>query len=100
MALPGGRTHKPKPFQRPGITLSEHGAKKHWVRVHPERLEVGDIIRGHGLIVGWEKRAYYDPLTVSQVAYVLFTMKSGDHLRVDYDQTIVAFTEAEGEPIG
>jgi hypothetical protein len=100
MALPGGRTHKPKPFQRPGITLSEHGAKKRWVRAHPERLEIGDIIRGHGLIVGGEIKDRYDPRTRSRLSYVSFELKNGTGLSVDALDTVIAFTEAEGEPVG
>lgn len=106
MALPGVKSgHKPKPFQRPGITLSEdlHGSKKRWVDAHPVSLKPGDILQGKGLIVSGEINENYDPRERRQLLRVKFEMKSGSVVilhDVQEHTRVRAFTEAEGEPVG
>ncbi|WNN95027.1 hypothetical protein SEA_MAGRITTE_50 [Microbacterium phage Magritte] len=100
MALPGIRSgHKPAPFVKPGITLSTelHGSKKRWVKADPRGVGAGDIIRGAGLVV----EVYYKTVTGAEnEAYVVFRVQNGSFHRVDIGDTVIAFTEAEGEPVG
>lgn len=108
MALPGvrGGTHKPKPFVKPGITLSTelHGSKKRWVKADPRDVGPGDIIRGEGLIVGWEGFTLSGPEAgpIGAKAWMVYTMKNGKRLTVTVEpmEHVIAFTEAEGEPVG
>lgn len=100
MGLPGIKTnHKPKPFVKPGITISEdlHGSKRRWVHADPRGISRGDILRGAGLVVDIEYRqitgAYPE-------AYVVFLVQNGSYHRADIGSTVIAFTEAAGEPVG
>lgn len=98
MALPGvrGGTHKPAPFQRPGISISD-GPGKRWVKADPRNVVPGDIIRGAGLVT----EIYYRTVSGAEnEAYVAFRVQNGSYHRVDIDDTVIAFTGAEGEPVG
>lgn len=104
------RTHLPKPYQAPSISLSTTvGAKKRWVTAHPATLKPGDIIQGKGLIVAGQILERRDAERDMPFLVVSFEMKSGD--RISYrayigphydakEQGVKAFTEAEGEPVG
>ncbi len=98
--MPLPRTHRPAPFQRPGIVLSDGQSKRRWVYVQARYVVPGDIIRGRGLVVSG---AIYDvedkALDVRKVR-VMFNLKNGTEYRADAEESIIAFTEAEGEPVG
>jgi len=93
----GGAVKKPAPFQRPGITLST-GAQKRWVKITPQHVDRGDIIRGEGLVEEIEYQRLDGPAIREFRAR--FTMKNGKVLYYDIGDTVIAFTEAEGEPVG
>jgi len=98
----GGAVKKPAPLQRPGIILSEdiHGSKKRWVKADPRDIVPGDIIRGQGLVVD---RTGHSVVGFQGSAWVDFEMKNGTHflaLVLPEVELVVAFTEAEGEPVG
>lgn len=112
MALPGIKSgHKPKPFQRPGITLSEdlHGSKKRWANVHPANIEIGDIIQGKGLVLSGTIYERHTTDTNEPYLVVTLGMKNGEtvHYRAGIgdrynpaEESVRAFTEGEGEPVG
>lgn len=95
----GGAAKKPKPFQRPGIDLSS-GSKKRWVSADPQHIEVGDIIRGEGLVEKIDYQRLDGPSSVFSEARARFTMKNGKVLYFNIGEPVVVFTEAEGEPVG
>lgn len=98
----GGGVKKPKPFQRPGITLSEdlHGSKRRWVKTDPRNVHSGDIIRGAGLV---EDVMYRTVSGAEKKGWVSFRMKNGSVVNATFFpemEHVIAFTEAEGEPVG
>lgn len=102
--LPGVKSgHKPAPFVKPSISISEDisGSRKRWVRADPRNLVVGDIIRGEGLIEDishhWETGPF------KREGWVTFYMKNGKRVNalvLPDVEPVIAFTEAEGEPVG
>lgn len=103
MALPGIRSgHKPAPFVKPGIVLSEtlHGSQKRWVRASPFALSEGDMIRGEGLVEEIEQQVLRQGDIEYGIGRVRFTMKNGKMVYVPSDETVIAFTEGPGEPVG
>lgn len=99
MALPGVRSgHKPKPFVKPGITLSTdlHGSKRAWRHVPAERVEPDDIVRGLGRLV--EK--HFAPDVLNGGADVKLVFQNGKQERYRSGDSVIAFTEVEGEPVG
>lgn len=103
MALPGIRSgHKPAPFVKPGIVLSEtiHGTQKRWAQVSPFVVAEGDMIRGEGLVAEVEQQVLRQGDNTFGVGRVRFTMKNGKMFYVAADDTVIAFTEGEGEPVG
>lgn len=106
MALPGIRSgNKPAPFVKPGITLSTelHGSKKRWVKADPRDVVSGDIIRGEGLVEAREGFTISGPERGPKDAraWIRYTMKNGKKIirTVEPLELVIAFTEAEGEPV-
>lgn len=90
---------KPKPFSRPSISISTGatGDKKEWRDVPPESVKPGDLLLGHGLVVGGtftEVTLDDDPGTPVKV--VVYEMKSGKQVRVQNQETVRAFVTVSG----
>jgi len=72
----------PKPFQRPGIEISE--AKKVWREAVPSELSEGDMIRDYGKIEAISRER----------ATICLLFLSGKTIYLTDDTQVVAFTQA------
>lgn len=89
----GGGSGKPKPFVKASITISENiGTQKRWVLVDAPAVQEGDIVRGFGLVVG---RKWF----VTKAGGML-KFQNGKVESYGWNDQVIAFTEAEGEPVG
>lgn len=77
--------HIPKPFQRPGVALSD-GVKKEWRDVPPSTLKPGDLVTDYGLVESVEAPASAEDLPVIHFA-------SGKSVVFHWD-TVKAFVQA------
>lgn len=89
-------THIPKPFQRPGIVLGDTGAQKHWVKVPVEMVSTGDIVRGLGLVI--ERQWTED--NMRRITDFRLIFQNGKTERYAMGDSVIAFTAAEGDPVG
>lgn len=83
---------KPKPFQNPRIEVTSAwlGSKKEWMDITPDRISVGDLIIGKGVVVAvLDRVAFRDPA----VLCYSFEMKSGQHLSYADYELVRVFTE-------
>lgn len=91
--------HIPKPFSRPAIDLTPGGAKKQWVTTKPEFIRPGDIVRGEGLVQAIELK-WETGYAAQNDKRIVCSMASGKTLTLKQGEPVVAFTAAEGEPLG
>ncbi len=78
---------KPKPFSRPSINLGG-GPKKDWLEVEAQRVSVGDIVRGWGLVTDVRNQ---DNPTTDRFIEIYF--KSDEHpVTFVKTETVIAFT--------
>jgi hypothetical protein len=84
----------PAPFKRPSIAIEIAGAQKEWQDVPPRLVDVGDIIQGKGLVIGWTRVSTDMEVTNGPIfRFVDFRMKNGTTYRVSAEEKIRAFVK-------
>lgn len=75
----------PKPFQRPGITIEIPGARKEWLDIVADDVQVGDIVQGRnrGLVVD----------VAADGQFITLSFKNGGAERLFLDTPVTAFVE-------
>ena len=88
--LPGNMGRKiPKPFARPSISLGEKKVVREWKWQYPGKLESGDILANHGVVIDVKAvfGGYHVNLVVGQPDSSLLTLPA--------DELVFAFTRKD-----